>query len=107
MVRMLGKAVKFRHCPATVSALASKPVIGQRQETSQSTSRRVAGALKTTGGNPPGRELDQAQVRRPVLGAPTACVPRGTKEPACPFPNVRAPQLVASLLSFSSFFPPL
>jgi hypothetical protein len=27
IARMLGKAVKFRHCPATVSAPASLPVI--------------------------------------------------------------------------------
>jgi hypothetical protein len=36
--RMLGKAVKFRHCPATVSAPASEPVVsgdGRRQEFSQ------------------------------------------------------------------------
>jgi hypothetical protein len=27
IVRMLGKAVKIRHCPATVSATASLPVV--------------------------------------------------------------------------------
>jgi hypothetical protein len=38
IVRMLGKAVKFRHCPATVSAPASALVVlrcRRRQEFSQ------------------------------------------------------------------------
>ena len=38
IARMLGKAVKFRHCPATVSAPASFPVVerlGRRRFLSQ------------------------------------------------------------------------
>jgi len=33
---MLGKAVKARHCPATVSAPAAKSVMGRGQDTSRS-----------------------------------------------------------------------
>ena len=32
IARMLGKAVKFRHCPATVSAPAPVPVVGLSDE---------------------------------------------------------------------------
>ncbi len=68
---MIGKAVKIRHCPATVSA----PVPGFVYEV-------MTGPVGTfcfrTGVHEPlmaksslGRGLDKAQVRRPVLGAPT------------------------------------
>src|ERR1017187_368569 len=72
---MLGKAVKFRHCPATVSAPAPGTVdwvVGGGQEFSQShfANRGKLRKPLETGplGSCLGRWLKWAQVRRPVLG---------------------------------------
>ncbi len=98
IARMLGKAVKFRHCPATVSAPASQAVVSARA------------------GHQPGLLRHRGRARRPLKMSPwlifgkvagegasqetgprrltPACVPRGTKEPEhAAFPRVLAPLL--------------
>ncbi len=95
IARMLGKAVKFRHCPATVSAPAFACRRITRQEpdriSAQACSALSGSAIKPLKSKPfgsaLGRRLNRAQVRRPVLGAPNRFhVPRGTKELTCRLP---------------------
>ena len=100
---MLGKAVKLRHCPATVSAPVFLAVICPSEGTEQGFSPGVSASetpIKPLKSNrfdsTLGRQLNRAQVRRPVLGVPNRFhVPRGTKELLCRFPFSRA-QLTAS-----------
>ena len=87
IVRMLGKAVKVRHCTATVSAPVRTIYSGQTEkaEFSQRLLRKVRKPREPLKPiehcSALGRWLETAQVRRPVLDALPACVPRGTKEP--------------------------
>jgi hypothetical protein len=75
IARMLGKAVKLRHCPATVSAPAQRPVLSARAGNQPGIFRRRGGPSSTTAasplGAPVGRWLEEAQVRRPVLAPST------------------------------------
>ena len=112
IVRMLGKAVKLRHCPATVSA----PDSGSSSRRRKSARAFFAQPLehlpgKATGGRDDrpsslGRWLRKAQVRRPVLGAQPACVPRGTKEPSCHFACFSACLRAGSSPLFPGYFFP-
>jgi hypothetical protein len=78
---MFGKAVKVRHCPATVSAPAHLIVITVEGEKPARMPAMSGLRTQTTGSQLPGRWLEKAQVRRPVLVRPEpAYVPRGTKE---------------------------
>ena len=73
---MFGKAVKIRHCPATVSAPEARPVRWQRVEPKESGQMPLAPFHRELG-----RRFGKAQVRRPVLGAThPLLVPRGTEE---------------------------
>jgi hypothetical protein len=74
---MFGKAVKIRHCPATVSATGELFVFfeGNSRESGQ----MPLGSLPRM--RCLGRRFGKAQVRRPVLGATyLAYVPRGTED---------------------------
>jgi len=78
---MFGKAVKIRHCPATVSALEARPVELFRVEPKESGQKPLAPLYRELG-----RRFGKAQVRRPVLGAThPLLVPRGTEEHLCHF----------------------
>ena len=81
IVRMLGKAVKFRHCPATVSALRPAAVSSAGVEPSRN--RRFSAfliPLEIFSGKVAG--AGASQETGPWRFQP-ACVPRGTKELAC------------------------
>ncbi len=96
---MLGKTVKIRRCPATVSAPASRSVVWTRQETSQ-IPRRLCGEIVTTEvsdwlhfgkvagkGHPRTKTCPrnpEAQVRRPVLGALTRLRSEGNEGASMP-----------------------
>ena len=101
IARMFGKAVKLRHCPATVSATVSacmERVFQVGAGIKPGVKRHTAMPLKTTGDEVQsslwlwslGRWLKEAQVRRPVRGVFNRFpVPRGTKEPSCQLPAFR------------------
>ena len=77
LTRMFGKAVKIRHCPATVSATTRLAVDSSRA--SPRNPARCHWDLSFRRGL--GRRFGKAQVRRPVLGATHfAYVPRGTED---------------------------
>ena len=77
IARMLGKAVKVRHCPATVSASASVAVGFGSSDEGRNSARvfppSAEGPTKPLEASPLrpflGRWLEKAQVRRPVPGA--------------------------------------
>ena len=46
IARMLGKAVKFRHCPATVSAPVTAPVLIKTLETNRISARALRSICK-------------------------------------------------------------
>ncbi len=100
---MLGKAVKLRHCPATVSATASWSIsLGQGRTPARVFPQFAEVPHQPLEANPPGlllgRSLEKAQVRRPVLASSPAYVPRGTKEPmSCPFHHSGAHNPAASM----------
>src|ERR1700728_4839465 len=106
---MLGKAVKFRHCPATVSAPVSTPVVlGYRTKAGFQPGlfRRV---------RRPGKPLEARAACGLVFGKVaekgvsqetgprrflTACVPRGTKEhfmPVFAFARARLSRVFSAL----------
>jgi hypothetical protein len=110
IARMLGKAVKVRHCPATVSAPA-RPArrmgVGKagfqpgffahaNKDPDGNHWRRAAG------GSLLGRWLKKAQVRRPVLGAFTRLRSEGNEGAIMPVSallrGLLKPRLSASLL---------
>src|ERR1035438_8766446 len=73
---MLRKAVKLRHCPATVSAPAHWPVLSVRAGNQpgffrQSRRSHINHCMTPPLGVSVGRWLEEAQVRRPVLAPPT------------------------------------
>jgi hypothetical protein len=76
IARMLGKAVKLRHCPATVSALAPVLVVSASDEGRNSAKvilprandRREKPLEASCSDSFLGRWLKKAQVRRPILG---------------------------------------
>ena len=57
IARMLGKAVKFRHCPATVSAPALGPYYGSEQGTSKGLSAVAKALCEPLHGEPSGARL--------------------------------------------------
>src|ERR1700757_2745621 len=89
---MLGKAVQFRHCPATVSAAARRFLQDDRR---QSGSQQPLEPPLLREGNPA-----QAQVRRPVPCG-SYRVPRGTEETYAAILTAPLPRLV--LHAFSAF----
>ena len=64
IARMLGKAVKFRHCPATVSAPASLFVVYTESSRTQPGHLDQGIACKTTGARPRGLALGRWLERR-------------------------------------------
>ncbi len=100
IARMLGKAVKLRHCPATVSAPAQRPVLSGRagnQPGSFRLSRRslvnhcTASSLERACGKVAGK----AQVRRPVLAPSTHLRSEGNEGAIMP---VHTPSFFSGLL---------
>ena len=89
IARMLGKAVKLRHCPATVSAPASTGRRMVRAGNQPGYFRIVRKRRTTTAGRPMGsslgRWLGKAQVRRPVLAPSTRLRSEGNEGAFMPF----------------------
>jgi len=112
IARMLGKAVKLRHCPATVSAPRPPPVQwvaggGRISARGRFTTRIGPGKPLEVSryGSSLGRWLKQAQVRRPVLGAQPRLRSEGN-EGAChacfrTFARSPEPHIASTLYSHS------
>src|SRR5579864_5154918 len=112
---MFGKTVENRRCPATVSAPAPVSVVWTGAGDQPGSSREGGGPLATEasrmarlwegGWSPHGRRTIRGDLMRKPgdrSSAPQpACVPRGTKEPAC-LSDFSAADGPALLLSVSS-----